>query len=68
LICWEYYSGAFVLSDWLEEIPDNKIIAKLYRDGIQEVSILYHSNNFRNLELAKEVISALGFMIIATNR
>ncbi len=67
LICWEHHLGISVLPDWLEKIPSNKSIAKLYQNGIQNDSILYHSNNFKYLDLAKEVISALGFTIIATN-
>ena len=71
LICWEYHLGTFVLPEWSAKIPNNKAIAKLYHtkygNEIQNECILYHPDNFKYFDLAKEIISALRFTIIATN-
>ena len=67
LICYNRYCGINVLPEWEEEIPDNKAIAELYHVnygyGIQNETILYHSDNFRYFDLAREILLALGFPI-----
>ncbi|RJS73952.1 hypothetical protein CW696_00350 [ANME-2 cluster archaeon] len=67
LICYNRYCGINVLPEWEREIPDNKAIAELYHVnygyGIQNGAILYHSDNFRYFDLAREILLALGFPI-----
>jgi len=71
LICYDRHLGINVLSEWEEKIPDNKAIAKLYRInygyGIQNEAVLYHSDNFRHFDLAREILLALGFPIKEIN-
>ena len=62
------FVGVTVLPEWWQEIPDNKCVIKLnftsYDAGFQNVygeAIVYHSNNFQQMEEAKRVIASLGF-------
>jgi hypothetical protein len=69
LICYDYKFGIVLLPEWTDKIPPNKALAELqavdYGSGPQGESILYCSGRFNHLQLAKEVLLALGYPVKA---
>lgn len=65
LICYNYHLGIFVLPEWEDNIPVNKVIAELfhvnYGKDIQNEARLYHSKDFKDSDLVKEILFSLGF-------
>jgi len=68
------FVGVTVLPEWWEEIPDKKCVIKLsftsYDVGFNNVygeAVVYHSNNFQQMEEVKKVINSIGFSFKAEN-
>lgn len=62
------FVGVTVLPEWWMEIPDNKCVIKLNFtsydidfNNIYGEAIVYHSDNFQQMEEAKNIIKSLGF-------
>lgn len=70
LICYDYKFGIVLLPEWTDEIPSNKALAELqvvdYGYGPQGESILYCSQKFGYVQLAKDVLLALGYPVKPT--
>jgi hypothetical protein len=67
LICYDYKFGIVPLPEWADEIPPNKALAELqavdYGNGPRGESILYCSEDFKYIQLAKDILLALGYPI-----
>ncbi len=68
------FVGMTIFPDWWDEISDNKCVVKLSYvshdtgfDNVYGESVVYHSDNFQQMNKAKEIIKALKFNFKAEN-